>query len=217
MLIYFQLYGTIILEVLQLKFEKNKFRSFIEKRENLAVNNNIIRKRIIAHLKVIFLDARNKYGIKTQKEFGEKYLDADEKYTSEIMNGKKNLCEKKAKRLKEYFPEYRLDWILGKDEFKTESEKTMWEIYKKGGDINKRIYAFQELAALVGYDLDYFVENEPIDVMEEKSINGYTLQSKDKSLNLTGKEIELISLDILEFVELRINSLIRQKENRLKF
>ena len=63
---------------------------------------------------------RTVLGIPDYKDEREGYSD---RYTSEILNGKKNLSRKKAENIVKHYPYLRIEWILGLDDSKTEIDR----------------------------------------------------------------------------------------------
>lgn len=69
-------------------------------------------------LKILFSEVKQRDKANTQSNIAEQ-INTSQQVLSNVINGKANLTEDTAKRIINLFPEYRLEWLLCIDDFKT--------------------------------------------------------------------------------------------------
>jgi len=72
----------------------------------------------------------------TQGDFGER-IGLGSRQISCIVRGERRLTEDNARRIAELFPPVRMEWLMGWDDFKTETEQIEDEIYRQGDILQK--------------------------------------------------------------------------------
>lgn len=172
-----------------------------------------IEEKVLTRLKEILEESgmiQVKFGYEILGNRGENHAG----FTNDIFKGRKKLSEKKAKNIIQKYPQYRLEWILGKDDYKTEQEKSFAELKEIMSESKMKLLAFQTLAQLLGYYI-YLTDNPTNDVgeMVEAVKRGYTIQYKGKEVGrIPIDRFNLLAQDILELTELRIKSFLREQE-----
>lgn len=89
-----------------------------------------------------------------QKEFAEE-IGYSAEHISYIINGKRNLTEDAAGRIAEKFPDIRIGWLLGWDDFKTEEDENEYERLRsqRAGIMEQEM--MRKIAHQAGYDFSY--------------------------------------------------------------
>ncbi len=107
------------------------------------------------NFKILLQEVKKKDRTNTQKRIGERiYL--SETTISDIANKRADLTESNAESIIHLFPEYRLEWLLGYDDYKTIADK---EAGEAAYFINKGAFEIQQREAMMfiirrfGYDV----------------------------------------------------------------
>ena len=135
---------------------------------------------------------------------------------NKIISGNSNLTEANAERIHQLFPEYSVDWLLGKSKYMNSLEKLAFEDVESSllGD------AFYTFASLNGFTIIHplaeLAGQDPTDDEVRKALKfGYALQRNEDStiIRLTHREMDHLKEYIKNMVKLQINLLFDMKEN----
>lgn len=147
-----------------------------------------------------------------QRELAEK-LDYTNEHLNRILNGREPLTEKTASEIVKIFPSVRIEWILGLDDFRSESEKGWTQFFEQKSEWDKRLTAFRLLLDLAGYEIQ--LRNEDNQDTLSSIINGisegYIIKKDGVILGRCPIErYNLMAFDIQELAEQRIKSYLRE-------
>lgn len=132
---------------------------------------------------------------------------------SKILNGKSPMSHYVATEIHRVFPRYRIDWLMGDSEHKTDAEKGLTEFAEWNDEWQKRLYAVRILAYLAGYEIDLFPQNNgmSLDEVFARIKSGYQITQNGEVLGYCPLErFNLLALDIQELTEQRIKSYLRE-------
>lgn len=133
---------------------------------------------------------------------------------SRIANGKAALSHVVATEIVKVFPDIRVEWLMGLDDYRTENERTFSLFSDWNREWKRRLGAVCILAALSGYEINLFPENEAkasVEVALESIKEGYKITKDGQVLaRCTLERFNLLALDCQELVEQRIKSYVRE-------
>ena len=141
----------------------------------------------------------------TQKKLGE-IIFLTEQSVNRIVKGHVKLTKENATRIVQAFPLYRIEWLLGLSDYKTNDE-LFNSIHKKAKiEHERRIDAIRALAELRGYTLDLYYSTS--------GVGGDAAETYIVSNGKTNKEISLDLLidEIADFVDFKLMRFLK-KEN----
>lgn len=140
----------------------------------------------------------------------------EENSLNKIISGNSNLTETNAERIHQLFPEYSIDWLLGKSKYMNGLEKLAFESVESSllGD------AFDTFASLNGFTIIHplaeLAGQDHTDDEVRKALGfGYAIQrNEDRTIiRLTHREMDHLKEYINSMVKLQINLLFDMKEN----
>lgn len=153
-----------------------------------------------------------KYGI-TQLKLSA-VIDVTPNTLSKICTGKAPLTYRVANEIVKHYPQVRREWLMGIDDFETETKKSLAEFSCWKNEWERRLDAVQILAYLAGYEINLFEQNEgpyQIEKAIENIKEGYKIIKDGKVLaTCTLERFNLLALDCQELVEQRIKSYVRE-------
>lgn len=175
----------------------------------------------IAHLKAIMKNeglSGNKFAKKLKTKTGEPLKPSN---LSNYLTGKKEIFDTLASQIMDAFPDshYRRAYILGLDEYMTESDaaKASWSKIFNGLDSIRqesfvKEHALFSLASIAGFDIK---QNEPV-AIEGQSENfvrkihstGVTISRDGKKISLCLKELDLLENKLRDYLEFELLHMI---------
>lgn len=133
---------------------------------------------------------------------------------SRIANRKTALSHAVATEIIKVFPNERVEWLMGLDDYRTEKEKTFSLLSDWDNEWKRRLGAVRILAYLSGYEIDLFPTDQSSVSVEEalQSVKeGYKICKNEQVLATCSIErFNLLALDCQELVEQRIKSYVRE-------
>lgn len=193
------------------------------------MKNDIYKDRInqikIERLNEIINDLKNKKSIKNKEEFAAS-LGYQPGTISRYLSGDRNITENAIDRICDVYKEYRKEYLLGIDDFKTEYEYLEYQILNKDETLNalKRCIfelikingihfrlshqiSKKELEILNDFEYDSYEQSRIIDFISE---SGYFFQKDDRSVRLSFSDIEKLSTKICDYVGFEMNHLMHE-------
>lgn len=146
---------------------------------------------------------------------------------SGIVNGRAALTRATAERIVSIYPTYRIEWLLGLDDFMTETEQRLSFVAQQWDGFDLA----EELIALHGYAVDYVLDEQgekvvrhiwvtvPVGADDTTTLNHIRREPPDPVLRITapdGRQIEVdrtvydrILEEIDDFAQMRMEHLFR--------
>ena len=124
-----------------------------------------------------------------------------------MINGKANVTESTAKILVREFPQYRFEWFMGYDDYKTIRDLTLSLFQQARHEANMLDEGFLFYATLNGYSIEYpdFSSSCHIEEAIENIKHGYTISKGDKSRRLSLDELRDFENDICDYIGFRLD------------
>lgn len=133
---------------------------------------------------------------------------------SRIANKKTALSHVVATEIVKALPDERVEWLMGSDDYRTESEKTFSLFSDWNNEWKRRLGAVRILAYLSGYEIDLLSEDKSknsIETVLQSIKEGYKICKDGQVLATCSLErFNLLALDCQELVEQRIKSYVRE-------
>ena len=142
------------------------------------------------------------------------------------ISGERNITEKAVDKICNVYKEYRREYLLGIDDFKTHFEYIAYQIENKNETLNTLKRCIFDLIKLNGIyfrpsqqisqeqlDLINNLEADPFDqseVLDFISNNGYWFQKDERSVRLSFSDLEKLSLKICDYVGFEMDHLMTQ-------
>ncbi len=150
----------------------------------------------------------------TQCEFAER-VGIAQNTLSRIVNGRVPLTESTATLIKAVFPEIRVEWLMGIEDEKTESEKSLSDLCELSEEWKEIFRAVSLLAHREGYNIGIELKDGQPEI--EAAINaarqGYAIVKDGKVAGYIPLErFNLLCIDIQELTAQRIRSYLRETE-----
>ena len=176
---------------------------------------------------IILDELKHQRGI-SQTEFA-KRLNMAQQNVSKLKNGKVVLSKEHAENITEAFPEYRAEWLLGLDDFKTrEDYQDHLEEYSRealGQAMSERRslrLGFLHLAKLKRYTvieghsalLNNVRSGIPAEDDRETIKNSWYVRQNDEWARLSRDEMSRLQNEIADFVDFKLGRLLKERENR---
>ena len=154
------------------------------------------------------------------QELASKWLGySDYRIVSMICRGARSLTYQKARILTEHFPEVRIEYLMGEDDFKTEEEQA--EYFRKQGERVQIAFEefFRKVVDRAGYcfefkhlELDDFLNCEEQYIFSKDGvITGLSYFDKDGDIG-----IQSFWDDVIDYAAFRLSKII-QKKNGIEF
>lgn len=158
--------------------------------------------------------------IKSRKERKEKYsqtafakdIGHSQQNISEIINLKHGLTEETAHDIIRVFPDYRIEWLLGYDDYMTESDKLASLIKNMKEETNlmeKGLYCFLKLYGFSVAEADYKKIGDPVIDKIREVHSGITISRDGKKTTLSLTELRDFQNEIGEYIELRLKHMMK--------
>jgi hypothetical protein len=159
---------------------------------------------------------------KTQAELAYDYLHTVPSALSGKMKGEERyLNEEDARMIASYFPGARVEFVLGYDDFITESDKFDATISEIQDESHLLLIGLNAFAKLCDYQIKL---TSPAHKPEETSApvgnwmkmihDGYTIRKDDQTVQLSLEEMNAFENEVCDFVELKLKHLFKQKGDR---
>lgn len=147
------------------------------------------------------------------KIFAEKFGYTKE-HISQILGGNRNLTEDFAARIITEYPKYRIEWLMGYDDFKTQADVVSHVINQAQSEQDMMFSALLLLGTLNGYSISspkvYNGMSAEQAIGEIKA--GYSINKDGKTIRLSIEEMNAFENLIVKQVGLQIDYLMNQKE-----
>ena len=178
-------------------------------------------------LGIILDELKEQYGI-SQTDFAGQ-INMAQQNVSKLRNGKVVLSKEHAESITSAFPDYRAEWLLGLDDFKTrEDYQDHLEKDSRtalGQAISERRslrLGFLHLARLNGYTviegLSALLNNTgsgiPAEDDRETINNSWYVRQNDKWARLSRDEMSRLQNEIADFVDFKLGRLLKERESR---
>lgn len=176
---------------------------------------------------IILDELKHQRGI-SQTEFA-KRLNMAQQNVSKLKNGKVVLSKEHAENITEAFPEYRAEWLLGLDDFKTrEDYQDHLEEYSRealGQAMSERRslrLGFLHLARLSGYTViegrsalsNNVRSGIPAEDDHETIKNSWYVRQSNEWARLSRDEMSRLQNEIADFVDFKLGRLLKERGNR---
>lgn len=126
---------------------------------------------------------------------------------SEMINGKANVTETTARAIIKAFPQYRFEWLMGYDDFKTLIELNLanYQRVKHEGELLD--IAFFYFAKLNGYTVEHPNFSSAHSVEEAIGFvqHGYKIKKEGQSRQLSLDELRDLENDICDYIGYRLD------------
>lgn len=147
-----------------------------------------------------------------QKELSEKIL-LSPQTISKIINKKSSLTEDNAKRIIDLYPQYRFEWLMGYDPYKTTAELNIAILSQAQQEGDKLLLGLQAFASLSGYEiLIPLSASGSRDVMEivEAINHGYSITHAGKTVFISIDNMNRLQNEICDFVEFKLQKIVEE-------
>ena len=131
---------------------------------------------------------------------------------SQIAQGNASLLPDRAKDIIALFPErhYRIEWLLGIDDYKTDADKIAALINKSRNEADLLFTGLCFFASLNGFTITSPTEklngtSTPDETVLQAFKDGYSVCKAGKSVTLTIEEMNHLENDVCDYVEYRLN------------
>lgn len=176
---------------------------------------------------IILDELKHQRGI-SQTAFA-KRLNMAQQNVSKLKNGKVVLSKEHAENITEAFPEYRAEWLLGLDDFKTrEDYQDHLEEYSRealGQAMSERRslrLGFLHLARLSGYTViegrsalsNNVRSGIPAEDDHETIKNSWYVRQSNEWARLSRDEMSRLQNEIADFVDFKLGRLLKERGNR---
>lgn len=149
----------------------------------------------------------------TQMELSER-LHISQQTISGMVRGKANVTDQTAHRMIELFPEYRYEWLVAIDDFKTRGDYYLSLINDSG--LKESVVSV--LAEMAGYSVTNVLElynrmGESKEKIEELCVRGehYMVEKDDAAAFLDASEWVMFEKEIIDLVGIRLKYLLESK------
>ena len=161
------------------------------------------------NLKVLLSD--NKM---TQKELA-KELHYTEQHLSLIINGNRRLTVEAAKKIATLFPGTRYEWLMGYDDFRSDSELISTAIDMIYGDTENRHIFTEVVFDLCGYKLEYFQKGAKFPgIVLDDDCYGIIKNNLIVAYMSVGERSELFH-EILNYAKYLVNNAVNNYKTRV--
>lgn len=148
---------------------------------------------------------------------------------SKLRNGKVALSTEHAKAITDAFPEYRIEWLLNIDNFKTREDYQDHLEEESRAALGQAIHerrslrlGFLHLAKLKGYTiieghsalLNNVRSGIPAEDDRETIKNSWYVRQNDEWARLSRDEMSRLQNEIADFVDFKLGRLLKERENR---
>lgn len=154
----------------------------------------------------------------TQKKLAER-LHISQQVISNMVHGKSNVTDQTAHRMIELFPEYRYEWLVAIDDFKTRGDYYLSLI----NDSGLKESVISALMGMAGFSVTNVLEQaknigEPKERIEELCFRGwnYMLEKDDEAVFLDVSEWTKLEEEIVELVGIRLKYLLEAKTRSIE-
>ena len=140
-------------------------------------------------------------------------------HISYVVNGRRNLTEGAARAIIRLFPDIRIEWLMGYDEFKTIHEKNvtpLLQALEKADDESQKLTTgVLSFLSLTNYKLR-LVEKDGNSVSDLlKQVHDFAIiEHESQQISLSISEFNNLENEILDYIQLRMKYLFRQKEGQ---
>lgn len=156
----------------------------------------------------------------TQKSIAAK-AGISENQISRIRKGTAPMSHAIATLIANQYPPIRWQWLMGLDDYKTEEDKMVSEFRQFKNENDNRQTAVRILAQLAGFEIGLDIGNQNEDSLRNISNSmkkGYHIKKDGEVLGYCSLErFNLLTMDILELTEQRINSYLREISDEKEF
>lgn len=170
-----------------------------------------------------------------QQELADK-IGYTKEHISYIINGRRNLTEEAAQAVVKQFPDTRIEWLMGYDDFKTQLQSSLFPAVKSLISTKNRERALKKMLSVYGLSFEFdpkepphsfeALENTKIEDMDkipedvlsqgisdfmerEDNQPDYILKcsSGETILRCSKKQIKQLAIDIEDYLEFKLNKL----------
>lgn len=151
----------------------------------------------------------------SQTAFG-KLIGTGQQNISMMINGHNRITEETADAIREHFPQYRKEWILGFDEAKTERDLFSQTILKQIKEAQELSAGFISMAAAGGYTIEHHIKHkgDPFGEAFDQRAGGYTINKDDQNAILTRQEAIALEHEVREFVQFKLSLILKDKNQQ---
>lgn len=131
---------------------------------------------------------------------------------SRIINLKTALTEENAREIIKHFPGYRIEWLLGYDDYPTNKDYflSMIDQQSKEGDLlNKGFFSYLELYGYTVTEASIEKSGNPISDFIHDAHKGVTISRDGKSVTLQLHPLIEFQNEIGEYIELRLKHMMK--------
>ena len=141
----------------------------------------------------------------TQSALSEK-IHLSQQAISHIFTEKNALTEETARNIINAFPEYRLEWLLGYDDYMTHKEYLAAQYRKGMSEAEALESAFFSLASLSGFEIaptDPATDKKPENIVNAIQA-GFTISRDGKSVTLSLSDLNALENELCDYLEFRL-------------
>ncbi len=126
---------------------------------------------------------------------------------SEMVNGKRTVTETTARAIVEEFPQYRFEWLMGYDDYKTLKDLNLAIYQQAQHEGNLLDIGFFYFAKLNGYAVEHpdFSKAHYVDEALDLINHGYRITKGDQSRQLSINELRDLEIDICDYIGYRLD------------
>ena len=135
-------------------------------------------------------------------------------HISQIIIGKRRLTDAFVERIIAEYPKYRIEWLLGIDDYKTESERLLLPLAMEAVEHDTLFLSLSALSQLNDFTIlrPRIPPNDAsVEEIHSSIVNGFTVTKGGKSISLSFKEMDALEKLIADFVRLQLDFLFKQK------
>lgn len=146
----------------------------------------------------------------SQTDFADR-IHQSQQNVSRIVNLKNALTEETAQEIIKVFPRYRIEWLLGYDDYPTFADQLNGFVNKTNHEGNLLFTGFASFAQLNGYKVEIspIVGNKSLDVIFHNMKEFCTISRDGKSITLSLAELNSFENELREYVELRLKYMMK--------
>lgn len=148
-----------------------------------------------------------------QKVFAEK-IGYTPEHISYIINGKRNLTQDAAEGIVKIFPEIRVGWLLGYDDYETDDDLLRATAKENLGTVLAINDLLQFAARYIGYKIDSTLEIEPkmFQSYDPNEIQGYLIKDNTR-IAITSADVDFLANEVVRFAIFALEGLIYKKSD----
>lgn len=135
-------------------------------------------------------------------------------HISQIIIGKRRLTDAFVERIIAEYPKYRIEWLLGIDNFKTSTELVLRPLAEAAQEHDTMFLSLSALALINDYTIlppQIPPHGACVEEVFDSIKTGYTVKKGDRRINLSLEEEEALENLISDFVGLQLDYLFRRK------